>query len=286
VKTSIGEADILLQSACARFRPAIAGARIFTKQLLAKNRGLCYGPGMETTAARRTLDSSAKRPRGRPRKTLEDRDDGNRRQQLLSCAATLFRRKGFGGTSTRDIAAAVGMQSGSPFYHFKSKGALLYAVMDEGMRSAIARQERAISASTRQQQAMGGAQAAKPDDAARLRILIRNHFDVLLGPGSDFIPVMLYEARSIMPRQRTALAQLQSEYEAPWIPVLEALHACGRLKAEVKLARLLMFGALNWSAQWYDRRKGASLDELTDAAIALFLASGETPQSNCRGETP
>ena len=206
--------------------------------------------------------------------------------ELLRSAATLFRRKGFDATSTRDIAAAVGMQSGSPFYHFKSKGALLYAVMEEGMRSAIARQERAISASTRQQQASRGAEAVQPDAAARLRVLIRNHFDVLLGPGSDFIPVMLYEARSITPRQRSALAELQSEYEAPWIPVLDALHACGRLKADVKLARLLMFGALNWSAQWYDRRKGASLDELTDAAIALFLASSETPQADSRGETP
>jgi TetR/AcrR family transcriptional regulator, cholesterol catabolism regulator len=43
------------------------------------------------------------------------------------------------------------------------------------------------------------------------------------------------------------------------------------LKAEVKLARLLMFGALNWSAQWYDRRKGASLDELTHAALQCFI---------------
>jgi AcrR family transcriptional regulator len=203
----------------------------------------------------------AKRPRGRPRKTAEDQGDGNRRGELLRSAARLFRRKGFDATSTRDIAAAVGMQSGSPFYHFKSKGALLYAVMEEGMRSAI----------DRQQLALLRAELAVPDAAGRLRILIRNHFDVLLGPGSDFIPVMLYEARSITPRQRATLAQLQSEYEAPWVPVLEALHRAGRLKAEVKPARLLIFGALNWSAQWYDRRKGASLDELTDQAIKLFI---------------
>jgi len=201
----------------------------------------------------------AKRPRGRPRKTIEDRDDGNRRGELLRSAAKLFRRKGFDATSTRDIAAAVGMQSGSPFYHFKSKGALLYAVMEEGMRSAIERQQRAIAAS----RATGA--------ASQLRVLIRNHFDVLLGPESDFVPVMLYEARSITAKQRAALAQLQSEYEAPWIPVLDALHAAGRLKAEVKLARLLMFGALNWSAQWYDRRKGASLDQLTQAALQCFI---------------
>jgi TetR/AcrR family transcriptional regulator, cholesterol catabolism regulator len=219
---------------------------------------------METSALRSLStdsESVAKRPRGRPRKTTEDRDDGNRRGELLRSAAKLFRRKGFDATSTRDIAAAVGMRSGSPFYHFKSKGALLFAVMEEGMRSGIERQQQAISHS----------QAEGADSAAQLRTLIRNHFDVLLGPGSDFIPVMLYESRSLTPRQRGVMAQLQGEYEAPWIPVLDALHATGQLQADVKLARLLIFGALNWSAQWYDRRKGASLDELADAAMKLFI---------------
>jgi TetR/AcrR family transcriptional regulator, cholesterol catabolism regulator len=211
-----------------------------------------------------TTDDSARRPRGRPRKTVAERDDGNRRAELLRSAARLFRRKGFGATSTRDIAAAVGMRSGSPFYHFKSKGALLYAVMEEGMRSAI----------VRQQQALQRAGQATPDIAGQLRTLIRNHFDVLLGPGSDFIPVMLYESRSITSKQRATLAGLQHEYEAPWTPVLDALHASGQLKADVKLARLLMFGALNWSVQWYDRAKGASLDQLTEAALGLFI--GET----------
>lgn len=217
------------------------------------------GP-MEIAASAPIVDVG-KRPRGRPRKTAADQGDGNRRGELLRSAARLFRRKGFDATSTRDIAAAVGMQSGSPFYHFKSKGALLYAVMEEGMRSAVERQRTALLK----------AEHAATDPTGRLRILIRNHFDVLLGPGSDFIPVMLYEARSITPRQRAALAELQSEYEAPWVPVLQELHRAGHLKAEVKIARLLIFGALNWSAQWYDRRKGASLDELTNEAMKLFI---------------
>ena len=207
--------------------------------------------------------AAPKRPRGRPRKTLGERDDGNRRRALIVGAAKLFRRKGFAATSTRDIAAAAGMQSGSPFYHFESKQALLFAVMEEGMRSALERQAQALQRS------------GPREPAALLRVLVRNHFEVLLGAGSDFIPVMLYEARSITPRQRAALAALQSAYEAPWEPVLQALHATGRLKADVKLARLLIFGALNWSAQWFDSRKGATLDELTEAALGLFI--GESP---------
>lgn len=214
-----------------------------------------------------TLNSLApKRARGRPRKTEDERDDGNRRQQLLTAAARLFRDKGFDATSTRDIAASVGMHSGSPFYHFKSKDALLLAVMEEGMRSALARQAEALQ----------GAEAAAAKPAAsqavlQLRRLIRAHFDTLLGPGNDFVPVMLYEHRSLNARQRGALAQLQGAYEAAWTPVLEALHASGHLRAPVKLARLLILGALNWSVQWFDEKKGASLDELSDAAMALFL---------------
>jgi hypothetical protein len=105
----------------------------------------------------------------------------------------------------------------------------------------------------------------------QIRRLIRAHFDTLLGPGNDFIPVMLYEHRSLNARQRASLAMLQVAYESAWTPVLEALHASGHLRAPVKLSRLLILGALNWSVQWFDEKKGASLDGLTDAAMALFL---------------
>ena len=207
-----------------------------------------------------SLANPFKRARGRPRKTEEERDDGNRRQALLCAAARLFRVQGFAATSTRDIAAAVGMHSGSPFYHFKSKGALLCAVMEEGMHRAIERQGRALQED-----------GAAGTPLLQMRRLIRAHFDTLLGPGNDFVPVMLYEHRSLNAQQRKLLAKLQVDYEAAWTPVLEALHASGHLRAPVKLSRLLILGALNWSVQWFDRKKGASVDQLTDAAMALFL---------------
>jgi len=217
--------------------------------------------------ARRAAPVAApRRPRGRPRKTLAERDEGNRRRELIRAAARLFHRKGFAATSTRDIAAKAGMQSGSPFYHFKSKSALLHAVMEEGLRSAGQQQARALQALG----ADGTSTAAVAPDAA-LRALIRAHFDILLGPGSDFVPVMLYESRSLTPRQRADIAKLQREYEAHWMPVLQALRETGRLRTDVHLARLLILGALNWTVQWFDPKRPATLDDLTDAAMNLFL---------------
>jgi AcrR family transcriptional regulator len=216
-----------------------------------------------------TPDTEApRRARGRPRKTADERDDGNRRRELIEGAARLFRQQGFAATTTRDIAAAVGMQSGSPFYHFESKEALLAAVMLEGMQGALQRQNAAL--------ALLGEDATARE---RLSTLVRNHFDVLLGPDSDFIPVMLYEWRSISAAQRSEVNRLKDVYEAAWSPVLQTLHQQGQLAADPVLARLMIFGALNWSAQWYvppsgrsARARGrASLDELTTSALQLFL---------------
>lgn len=200
-----------------------------------------------------------RRARGRPRKTADERDDGNRRQDLLRAAAHLFRQQGYAATATRDIAAAAGMRSGSPFYHFDSKQALLAAVMLEGMQRALRHQSERLA-------------PADAPASERLRALVRSHFDVLLGPDSDFIPVMLYEWRSLTPAQRADVHALRQRYEAAWLPVLQALHASGALRGNPSLARLMIFGALNWSVQWYEARSGgASLDDLTDTALQLFL---------------
>ncbi len=210
---------------------------------------------------------AARRARGRPRKTADERDDGNRRQLLLRAAAGLFRQQGFAGTSTRDIASAAGMQPGSPFYHFENKSALLAAVMTEGMERATRHQAAAMQAAAGAAQSLGRVLSARDC----LQVLVRSHFDVLLGPESDFIPVMLYEWRSLSAPQREAVNRLRSGYEAAWVPVLQALHAQGALQGDPSLARLMSFGALNWAVQWYDPKRRATLDDLTQAALQLFL---------------
>lgn len=208
-------------------------------------------------------EEAVRRPRGRPRKTAEELDDGNRRRELMDTAARLFLTQGFAATSTRDIAAAVGMHSGSPFYHFESKSALLFAVMNEGM----------VTAAQSQQQALDALAASKPKATAReqLRVLIRHHFEVLLGPRSGFIPVMLYEWRSLTPAQRKSIARVKDTYEAAWMPTLEVLARQKALQADPGVARLFIFGALNWAVQWFAPKKGKSLDELTEQALALFI---------------
>ena len=227
-------------------------------QKISHKSAVASGPAAAVAAA---ADSAAPRARGRPRKAAADLDEGNRRRLVIDGAARLFRTQGFDATSTRDIAAAAGMRSGSPFYHFESKNALLYVVMQEGMQQATQTQQVALAqlpplASAREQ----------------MRALVRHHFEVLLqGPKADFIPVMLYEWRSLSNAQRKEITAIKDAYESAWMPVLKALHAAGALRADPGTARLFIFGALNWSVQWFSARGALSIDALTDQALALFI---------------
>jgi AcrR family transcriptional regulator len=62
------------------------------------------------------------------------------RERILSVAAELFTRQGYHGTSTRDIAAGVGVRQPSLFHHFASKAAILGTLLEHsyGPTSAVA----------------------------------------------------------------------------------------------------------------------------------------------------
>ena len=191
--------------------------------------------------------------------------DANRRTEIVRLAARLFREQGFDGTTVRDIAAAVGMRSGSPFYHFASKEEILFAVMEEGLRQGLARTESVLARHSGARQ--------------RFVALMRAHFGVILEDGSDFVPVMLYEWRRLPPVYRKRLIAVKDRYDALWQGVVDELAAAGLLRGDAKLARLLILGAVNFAATWFRRNGALSIDELARSSAEFFLSAEAPPRS-------
>ena len=189
-------------------------------------------------------------------------EPANRRAELIRVAARLFREKGFDGTSVRDIAHAVGMRSGSSYYHFANKHELLMAVMEEGLRLGLERTQEALADTT----------LAAPE---RFKRLVRTHYGILHDTGSDFVPVMLYDWRSLPAPYRRRIVALKNRYDTLWQNTLDELHAAGLLRADPKLARLMILGAINFSATWYQansrKRERVGLDELAAQTVSLVL---------------
>ena len=196
------------------------------------------------------------------RRKAETGSEPNRRAELLRAAARLFVDKGFAATTTRDIAEAVGMRSGSPFYHFRSKQELLKEAMIDGLETGRARLMTEI------------ADIADPEQ--RLRVLVRTHLATVLEADSA-APMLLSEARSLGVAERAEIAAAFDRYQVPWQATLDELEQQGEIRAASLPLSLLLFGMLNWSGHWYRPDGQLTVDQLADAAVALVLgAPGES----------
>jgi TetR/AcrR family transcriptional regulator, cholesterol catabolism regulator len=110
--------------------------------------------------------------------------------------------------------------------------------------------------------------------------LVRTHLDTLLGAGQDFIPVVLYEWRSLEPAARRRVSVLLKRYEAVWAGALAQLREAGDWPGTTRIDALLLFGALNWIARWYDPRGALDVRALADECIRFFLRAPPAPVRN------
>ena len=184
-------------------------------------------------------------------------NESNRRDELLRVSAKLFREKGFDGTSIRDISAAAGMHSGSPFYHFKTKQDILVAVMEQGLAEGLRKSEEVMALPLPPEQKLKG--------------LIRAQLGTILEEGSDFIPVLLYDWRSLNSANRRRIVALKDRYDALWQQVIDDLQRAGYMPGDAQLGRLLILGAVNWTGTWYRAGGRLSLDEVAEGCAQLFL---------------
>jgi len=68
------------------------------------------------------------------------------RERILLEASVLFARQGYHRTTTRDIAAAVGIQQPSLFYHFSSKTEIMSTLLHAAIDGALAAVESQLEA--------------------------------------------------------------------------------------------------------------------------------------------
>lgn len=184
-------------------------------------------------------------------------DDSARRLELRAAAARLFRKVGYSRATVRDIAKAVGLQSGSIFYYFQTKEDILEEVMSEGMRHFLE-----------------SAAAALRDEITpqmRLRALLIGHLKALHSRDSDELTVVLSEWRSLSATSRRRIVKQRDEVDAAWDKVLRELAAAGHVRGDLDIVRLAILGAVNWSLQWYDKRGKLSIEELADQLLDLFV---------------
>ncbi len=170
------------------------------------------------------------------------------RRRLLDAAAARFVEQGYAATTLRQIAGDVGIQAGSIYHHFASKEELFAAVLDEGivvMQDAFDRADPTLVGHVR----------------AHLGALFEH------GPYTAAHVTAFFTAP---PGVRRAAVAIRDAYESKWQALLaDLLPHCS--DSEVQLRRLILFGSMNTTIEWFDPGGTVTLDELADVIAGQFL---------------
>lgn len=196
---------------------------------------------------------------------------------VLDQAARLFRERGYAETSLRDIATACGIKTASLYYHFASKEEIVAEVLNTGVATVYEEAQRSVDAL--------GEDAAPAD---RIRAAIAAHLRALLEI-DDYTGANIRIFGHVSPHVRAVTMPQRERYEEWWRELLSAAAAAGAFRpgTDVRLVRLLLLGAMNWSVEWHQPRRG-SADSV--AAIARGLAdmalNGVLADSDPEGARP
>jgi AcrR family transcriptional regulator len=183
------------------------------------------------------------------------------RQRILDAAATVFREHGYSNARLSDIAALAGMQTGSLYYHFDSREHLVAEILRLGIETSWHHVREAVDALP------PGATALD-----RLGAAIRAHTLTVLEI-SDYASAQARIVGQVPPEVRKGHMVHQRKYGAYWNELIEAAVASGEIRPDIDLfvARMLVLGALNWTAEWYTPQRGARPSDIADQAVAMLL---------------
>lgn len=182
--------------------------------------------------------------------------------RLLSAAATMFRRKGYAGSSTREIAALLGIQKASLYHHIAKKEDLLYEICMDCLTQITREVERAM--------------APLSDPLARLTAMIAAHVRVSLADQDKFATV-LSDMRELSDDRRAEVMRLHDAYEALVERAIAAAQRSGALRTDIspRHQTLLLLNLLNWPAFWFRPTGELSPVALTTLLTRQFLEGAQ-----------
>ncbi|WDD97083.1 TetR/AcrR family transcriptional regulator [Thalassomonas actiniarum] len=176
--------------------------------------------------------------------------------RLQQASARLFKEKGYAKTTVRDIAAEVGIQSGSIFHHFKNKEEILLAIMSDTILRVLTD--------------MYAALASTDDVMEKLQHLILLELKAIHGEQFVGFSLLVSEWRALSDGNQQQILKLREYYENLWREILTLAHEQEKVNVEALYLRGFIRGALIETTNWFSVTGDISLEQLALKLMATF----------------
>lgn len=184
------------------------------------------------------------------------------RDDVVRAAGRLFARRGYHGTSMRDLGEELGLLGSSLYSHVGGKEELLVEVIRRGARMFQSLVDEVLAWEER--------------STEQLRRLVMGHVRILTGH-PDEAAVFLNEARFLSPERRREVVEMRDGYERAFLRVLEGGVRAGELREDLdtRLATIFILSLLNSLTRWY-RPDGRKSPEELGRDLFEFVLEGIT----------
>ena len=187
---------------------------------------------------------------------------GQAKEMVLEAAGKLFALNGFKSTTVREIAAEIGILSGSLFHHFPSKEAILFELMQSALTTALQQMKQARDASSSEQHL--------------LLSLIENELrNIHVSSGRRF-RLILMEWRSLTDEHQQEILVLREQYEGIWLLAITRYGSVQPLRSRPFFLRALIRGAMIETGSWYDPDGELGIEALSQEVFNTFFSINMT----------
>ena len=173
------------------------------------------------------------------------------REKLIDVGIDLFSRKGFAGTSIRDIAAEVGMTTSNIYHYFGTKRGLLSAIEQQTLEPILQEFRRIASLDL--------------PPLERFTLLIRTHITFMDSHRKESKIFSLSEEN--LPRNKKFQAETFYIYRSE---IDRLLSSMGK-KGDATILAFNTFGVIVWFVRWYRPEGRKSLEEVINAITEYIL---------------
>jgi AcrR family transcriptional regulator len=183
-------------------------------------------------------------------------------------------RKGYAGTRLSDVADQAEIQAPAIYYYFPSRDDLIEEVMWTGIALMREHVTKVLAALT------PGADPLERIDAA-VEAHLRYSLEI-----SDYTTASIRNAGQVPENIAIRYAAEASVYGDTWRKLLQDADNAGLLRPDLepRAARMLVLGALNWAAEWWNPRRG-SLEVVVRTAQSLVRNGLAAPHGEGTGGT-
>ena len=179
------------------------------------------------------------------------------RDEISEVAAKFFAKKGYVGTSMRDISKGLNVSIASVYYYFTNKEALLYSIIDSIGKELLTTLKKAKSESD--------------SPVEQMRRMLFCHV-CLAREKRDRIKVYMEDQYNLSPKLRKIINKQHREIYDSYTDQLRELQKSKIISnSQVSVAAFAIIGMLNWCYRWFREDGDLSIEDVAECLIDLLL---------------